>query len=169
MPESLKDRMGRIHTEKPKETPVTDAKKIAADTPDDTETKPVVTTKAKKKRKLSKRAKTIATKPPAEVPRLSVRKLYKEGAIITSDTETDETLDIAPPHPEAVLAQVGFNARMTINLGDFESVQLGVSCVLPCYVEEIDDAFIAAKKFVDIKLNTEVGAVRDYRKGKKDE
>lgn len=124
-----------------------------------------------KKKKLSPKTKAKATKSktPSAVPTVSVRRLYKEGRVVTEETEDIDMLDIELPHAEASLAQVGFNARMTINLGDFESVQLGVSCVLPCYVEELNEAFVAAKQFVDLKLNTEVGAVRDYRKGKKDE
>jgi hypothetical protein len=125
-----------------------------------------------KEKKLSAKAKATATKSksPFVVPTVSVRRLYKEGKVVTKETEDEIMLDIELPHPEASLAQVGFNARMTINLGDFESVQLGVSCVLPCYVEELSEAFVAAKQFVDLKLNTEVGAVRDYRKEKdKDE
>ena len=124
-----------------------------------------------KKRKLSAKAKATATKskPPSVVPTVSVRRLYKDGKVVTKETEDEVMLSIELPHPEAPLAHVGFNARMTINLGDFQSIQLGVSCVLPCYVEEISEAFVAAKQFVDLKLNTEVSAVRDYRKGKKDE
>jgi hypothetical protein len=149
------------------------ASKVAAETFDSktTEEKPLekeLKKTVKRKRKLSASAKAKALKP-TEVPRISVRKLYKEGAIIKSETEDEEMIEVEIPHPEVPLASVGFNARMTINLGDYESVQLGVSCVLPCYVDELDDAFMVAKKFVDRRLNQEVGAVRDYRKGKSDE
>lgn len=51
------------------------------------------------------------------------------------------------------VANVGFNCRMTKNLGDFNSLQVGVSLHLPCYVNEIDETYNIAKDFVESKLN----------------
>ena len=97
---------------------------------------------------------------------ISVSKMYKTAGDIKGEELEEEMIEIALPHPSAALSQIGYNARMTINLGDFESVQIGVSCVVPCYQEEVDDAFLHAKQLVDLKLNKEVSAVREFREEK---
>ena len=106
--------------------------------------------------------------PPAETPSptISVSRMYKYGGEITSEESEDSQIDIMIPHHRANLAQIGCSARMTINLGDYEAVQLGVSCVLPCYVEELEEAYASAKKLVDLKLNKEVTAVREFKTSK---
>ena len=106
--------------------------------------------------------------PPAETPSptISVSRMYKSGGEITSEESEDSQIDIMIPHHRANLAQIGCSARMTINLGDYEAVQLGVSCVLPCYVEELEEAYASAKKLVDLKLNKEVTAVREFKTSK---
>jgi len=48
-------------------------------------------------------------------------------------------------------------------MGNYETCQLEVSIRVPCYVEEIDDAYKCAKKIVDLHLNREVKAIREYR------
>ena len=120
-------------------------------------------------KEVSKRSKS---RPKEKVsissPTVSVKKMYKSEGVVKADDSEEELVDIELPHAEAAMSQIGYNARMTINLGDFESVQIGVSCVLPCYSEEISDAFIHAKQLVDMKLNKEVSAVREFRKEKSD-
>jgi hypothetical protein len=106
--------------------------------------------------------------PPAETssPTVSVSRMYKSDGKITSEESEDSQIDIIIPHHRANLAQIGCSAKILINLGDFENVQLGVSCVLPCYVEEIEEAYASAKKLVDLKLNKEVAAVREFKTSK---
>ena len=58
---------------------------------------------------------------------ISVSRMYKTAGDITAEELSEEMIDITLPHPSAALAQVGYNARMTINLGDYESVQIGVT------------------------------------------
>ena len=119
-------------------------------------------------KEVSKRRLRATPKTEGTSPTISVKKMYKSEGSVKADDSEEELVDIELPHPEAALSQIGYNARMTINLGDFESVQIGVSCVLPCYLEEIAAACPHAKHLVDIKLNKEVSAVREFRKEKSD-
>ena len=111
----------------------------------------------------------LSRKTPTETTNviLTVNRMYKEGRILTKEEAADELIQIrVPSSASTALAQVEFNARMTVNLGNYESVQLGVGIKLPCYVEEVNEAFATAKKIVDIKLNTEVDALREYKSKK---
>ncbi|QNJ59201.1 hypothetical protein [Vibrio phage vB_ValS_PJ32] len=67
----------------------------------------------------------------------------------------DEQKPVEIPEKEYTqpVANVGFNCRMTKNLGDFNSLQVGVSVHLPCYVNELDETYSYAKQFVEDKLN----------------
>jgi hypothetical protein len=119
-------------------------------------------------KRTSGKPKSSSKLPTSVRSAISVSKMYKTAGDIKGEELEEEMIEIALPHPSAALSQIGYNARMTINLGDFESVQIGVSCVVPCYQEEVDDAFLHAKQLVDLKLNKEVGAVREFRKDKGD-
>lgn len=60
-------------------------------------------------------------------------------------------------HPAHVSATMG----LTINLGDYESAKISVTTTLPCYVEEIDDAFEAAKNYSGTKMLAEKQFIED--------
>lgn len=53
---------------------------------------------------------------------------------------------------EGPTCNVGVDAAMTINLGDYNSVRIGVSLHLPCYHQEIDEVFEFSKQWVDEKM-----------------
>lgn len=72
----------------------------------------------------------------------------------------DDPEEISVKTFSTVPAQVGVNNRMTINLGDYESAQVGVSVTLPCYVEEIEDAYAYASKFAEARMAEEVNDIR---------
>lgn len=99
---------------------------------------------------------------------LTVGKMYKEGGIVKSEEVDEDTIEVHIPHGGIPMADVGFGCRMTVNMGNFESVQLAVDIKLPCYLEELDDCFRAAKTIVDAKLNKEVSVLKEYRAEKKD-
>lgn len=67
----------------------------------------------------------------------------------------DEETPIAIPDQEFTqpVANVGFQCSMTKNLGDFESIKVGISVHIPCYTHELDPTFGHAKSFVEDKLN----------------
>lgn len=93
---------------------------------------------------------------------VSTTRTYKEGGVVSKEECSEEQIDVRLFEGE--IAHVGHNARMTISLGNYESVQVGVHCTLPCHIEELNDAYTTAKAFVDKKLNEEVSQVREYRK-----
>ena len=58
--------------------------------------------------------------------------------------------------PATINAEMG----VTVNIGNFESVRVYVGVTVPCYKEEIEDAFHWAKDFAEAKVKTEVAEVR---------
>lgn len=93
-----------------------------------------------------------------------VNKTYKDHRIIIDQSEEVlDTIRVKLPPEGVPLAKVRASSQMTINMGDFESVQLHVAVELPCVVEEIDDCFNAALQFVDSRLSAQTAAVRTYR------
>ncbi len=98
---------------------------------------------------------------------ITVQKKYKEGAVIVGEKQSEHTVEVQMPPIGVPLAKVGAEARMTINMGNFESVQLGVSVELPCVVEEVSDCYKAARALVDLQVNKEVSDIRAYRDTKK--
>lgn len=93
-------------------------------------------------------------------------RVYKEGGIVVREEATEEAITVRVPPHGVPLARVGAEARMTINMGNFESVQLGISIELPCVVEEVTDCYKAARSMVDVRLNKEVSDIRQYRDDK---
>ena len=57
-----------------------------------------------------------------------------------------------PKTLEGPTCNVGVEASMTINLGDYNSVRIGCSLHLPCYHDEIDEVFDFGKQWVDEKM-----------------
>ena len=49
-------------------------------------------------------------------------------------------------------ARVSVSLGLTINLGDYESAKISVTCTLPTPVEGLEDAFDAAREFAGTKL-----------------
>lgn len=96
---------------------------------------------------------------------VSTHRTYKEAKIVKSEEMSEDRILVR--EFVGTVAEIGAEARMTINLGDFESVQVGVSVRLPAYVEELEEAYKAAKAFVDMKLNKEVQDIREYRASKR--
>jgi hypothetical protein len=102
--------------------------------------------------------------PRAEARRqVTVRKMYKTGQVVTKEDNSEVDIQIGIPVVNVPMAEVEAHSSMTINMGNFESVKLELSVRLPCYPEELADAFRAAKNFVDTHLNSEVQAIRGYR------
>jgi hypothetical protein len=96
-----------------------------------------------------------------------IDKVYREGKVITKEESGEEQIEVRS-YPETVpLAEVSYGCKMTLNLGNFESVSVNVATKLPSSVEELDDAYATAKAFVDKKLNAEVSGIRAYREKKK--
>ena len=100
---------------------------------------------------------------------IRVRRLWKEGGEVKEEESEEDLIEVKVPNPRVPLASVGFNCRMTIDLGNYESVQVGVFASVPCYMEEMDEAYNQTKMFVDHRLNKEIKSIRDYRVKKREE
>jgi hypothetical protein len=94
---------------------------------------------------------------------IQVTRMYKEGRIVSREESEEEVVEIVVPPSCIPLAEVSADVRMTINMGNYESIQIGVRVQLPCMVHEIADCYKAAKSLVDLRLNQEVTGVRAYR------
>lgn len=57
-------------------------------------------------------------------------------------------------------AKVTVSNGLTLNLGNYESARLDVSISVPCYREEIDEAYTFAQNWVERRLSAEVSDVR---------
>ena len=57
---------------------------------------------------------------------------------------------------ETAPATVSFGAGVTKNVGNYESLRVDVQLTLPCYVEEVEDAFKAARDWVDSTMDKEL-------------
>ena len=90
-------------------------------------------------------------------------KMYKRSGVTILEENDEDTIEVKTYPSEVVVGTVSFNEGVTINLGDFNSVKLGVHVTLPCVPEELEDAFQEAKRFVEFKVNEEAKKIRDER------
>lgn len=65
----------------------------------------------------------------------------------------DEAMFEPKRFPEGVeAARISVTLGLTLNLGDYESAKVSVTATLPCCVEELEEAFEAARDFAGQKL-----------------
>jgi hypothetical protein len=76
-----------------------------------------------------------------------VKKVEKQEGTVTvsktilkQTTQKQEKIEIRPFVTDAT-ASVGIRLDRTLNIGNFESIKLGVSLTVPCYMEEVVDVF----------------------------
>jgi hypothetical protein len=62
-------------------------------------------------------------------------------------------------------AEVSVSCALTINLGNFESAKITVSVSIPCYKEEIDDAYDFAQKWVENRIEQEKQLISNSKQG----
>ncbi len=98
-----------------------------------------------------------------QLHRMMINRMYKTSGIITEE-EDHEEIEVGIIPEGVPLIQIGYNGRATVNMGDYNSTQIGVSIVLPTTLEELDHAYSAAKNFVDSRLSKEVNEARKARK-----
>jgi len=96
---------------------------------------------------------------------ITVNQTYTKGKVVTKETDDATPIDVGVFHTDT--ARVSYTQQMTLNMGSYESVKVGVTCTLPAYVEEIDEALVTAKEFVNEKLSVEVTKIKEYRAKKK--
>ena len=95
-------------------------------------------------------------------------KIYKaSGVIQNEEVEFPDMIEVPAVHPRALVGNVSVMRKLTINIGNYESVQISVHVSLPAYVtkEQLDMAYETAVAFADEKLGSEARKIRDQRKG----
>lgn len=106
----------------------------------------------------------MAEKPVVSDGRVSTFRRYFDGKILTrEDEESPETIELVRPPEGVPMASVSYGCTMTLNLGDYESLKLSCMVTLPTPVEELGEAWEAAKAFASVRLNKEIADAMAYR------
>lgn len=74
--------------------------------------------------------------------------------------QVNEMVDSNTFHDEPAL--VGFGARRTMNLGEFNSLTIEVSIRVPCSPDNVDASYEFAKKWVKERFVREVREFKEY-------
>jgi hypothetical protein len=89
----------------------------------------------------------IKKKPTAQ----SAVQHVHSGEVVTEEHIT-EVVDAPAAMLPAVYCTVGFEASMTINLGNYNSTRLQASIQIPCTHSEIDEVFAFAETWINQKM-----------------
>lgn len=102
--------------------------------------------KPRQRRKVKTKTKSIES-----VKSVMISNSYKGELVEESHSESREVHDfITEP------AYVRYNAGVTRNLGNFESLRIDVSISMPCYVEMIPEVSESVSEQVAVALDAEV-------------
>ena len=81
-------------------------------------------------------------------------------------TTGSESEDVIAVHKfETEPASVTVDYALTINLGNFESAKIGVSVSVPCYAEELGQAYEFAQAWAEERLTRERDMITAGRSG----
>lgn len=83
-------------------------------------------------------------------------KTKKDAGQVTSETSWQTVLGVV--EADEPLANVGFRASMTKNLGNYESVRIEISVYMPCAArqKQIDKAYEYVKGYVEDRMEAEL-------------
>lgn len=98
-------------------------------------------------------------------------KIITKGTIMVSrhfprnEDMTFEDLEVRKfeVEPATIRASIG----MTHNLGNYESARVDAAVTLPCYVEEIEEAFQKAYAIAENKITEMSAEIEEYKKGRR--
>lgn len=99
---------------------------------------------------------TPNTKMAAE--QIFVSRKFRHKSDVTDESEETEVLAVRKFQTEP--AVVGCTYGLTINTGNYNSARVEVTLRLPCYVEEVSEAYEVAKKWVEERVRSEVDGVK---------
>ena len=88
---------------------------------------------------------------------VTVNKMYKDGQHVVSESSKETPIDVGLF--QTATATVSVQATHTKNLGNYQSLKIGVIVSVPTYVEELDDAHDFAVQKVSEYLNAELKAL----------
>ena len=82
-----------------------------------------------------------------------VSRTYLVSGKVASEHSEEETLEVrqfvTPP------AKIGLEYGLTVNMGNYNSARVSVTLELPCYVEEINEAYHFAEEWVAARISLE--------------
>jgi len=79
---------------------------------------------------------------------------------------TEEEDIIAVHRFHTAPAEVEVSVGLTINTGNYNTARIQVSVRIPCYKEEIDEAYVFAQKWVEERVQREKSMIDNYRDSK---
>lgn len=104
----------------------------------------------------AKSTRSRAKADPKPAAKQSARSVMTISRTLYGAEQPDEVIE-GPIHIfETTPAQAGISANVTKNLGNFESLKLGVNFVVPCYVEDLDQTADNVAAVVSGRLDMEV-------------
>lgn len=89
---------------------------------------------------------------------VQVSRQFKNGRVLTAEDATEEKLNVRRFH--TFPANVGITESVTLNVGDYESCKIAVTLNVPCHIEEVEDAYDFAYRFVEDRVAKEVAEVK---------
>lgn len=93
---------------------------------------------------------------------MKVHRTYTKSGEIVKEVDGDSEL-IEVPTLTGPTATVSADMGATINLGDYNSAKINVFISVPCYVTEIDNAFLFARNKADELLKKEISSIKGSR------
>lgn len=102
---------------------------------------------------------------PVKTERRTIQtsRLFYEGKILKKEEFHEDLVEVAIHEKDVALAQISYTTGLTLTTAPYESAKISVSCTLPCYVEEMSEAFEVAKGFVELRIKREASSIREYR------
>lgn len=95
-----------------------------------------------------------------------VRKQFITKGVEGEVAESDHQLEVHVFQTEP--AKVSFEAGVTMNMGNYESARISVGVSVPCYKEELPDALVFARAFVEGEIAKQMKEVKSSPNKKKD-
>lgn len=97
-----------------------------------------------------------------EEARIYVSKTYKLDGKEQPEELSEEKLGVHKFQTEP--ATVSLEYGLTLNMGNYESCRLTVGIRVPCYKEQVEDAYAAATGWVETKISEQVSEIRKNTK-----
>lgn len=94
---------------------------------------------------------------------VTVRKQFRvqgkpDGEITEEDTVMDVHKFVTEP------AKITFELGVTMNMGDYESAKITVGVTIPCYKEEMREAYAYARQIAESVISDEKGKIKGSKK-----
>lgn len=110
-----------------------------------------------------------ATRKTAKTGMLIASRTYSVSGTVRSSTDEDEQIEVPQLDPNLAQARVEYQSSTTVNIGNFESIKVGVSVSLPSYITELHECYEAAKQFVEAKIQQHMVEIRELKESRKRE